>query len=233
MVKANTDRERWCLEPVAETASPSRHAWRGGGSTPGSRSRKLAGHPLGPNLRVCYAHIPLIPQRYSPTVAAQTKRVNFEATPEQEARLDALKEAMQATSLKDAVLRASSVMLVLARELAGGKHLYLGERRESSERLVLPELELSNTWRWLVSRPHPWRRQLWVKGRKLLASQVWAEMRANQLTLEQAAEDFDLPSEAVEEILRYCEANAALIALEADEERRRLQDAGVPLAPAA
>lgn len=169
-----------------------------------------------------------------PTVATQTKRINFEATPEQEARLDALKEAMQAASLKDAVLRASSVMLMLARELAGGKHLYLGERRESSERLLLPELEpLCNTWRWLVSRPHPWRRQLWVKGRKLLASQVWAEMRANQLTLEQAAENFDLPSEAVDEILRYCEANAALIALEADEERRGLQDAGVPLAPAA
>lgn len=30
----------------------------------------------------------------------------------------------------------------------------------------------------------------------------------------------------MEEILRYCEANGALIALEADEERHRHQDAG-------
>jgi hypothetical protein len=167
-------------------------------------------------------------------VATQTKRVNFEATPEQEARLDALKEAMHAASLKDAVLRATSVLLVLARELAGGKRLYLGERRESSERLVLPELEpLSESWRWLVSRPHPWRRQLWVKGRKLLASQVWADLHTNDLTPEQAAEEYDLPTQAIEEILRYCEANTAFIALEADEERRRLQDAGVSLATAA
>jgi hypothetical protein len=166
-------------------------------------------------------------------VVTQTKRVNFEATPEQEARLDALKEAMHAASLKDAVLRGTSVLLVLARELAGGKRLYLGEQRESSERLVLPELEpLSESWRWLVSRPHPWRRQFWVKGRKLLASQVWADLRTNDLTLEQAAEEYELPTQAIEEVRRYCEANAALIALEADEERRRLQDAGVSLAPA-
>ena len=166
-------------------------------------------------------------------MATNTKRINFDATPEQEARLDALKDAMQAASLEDAVMRASSVLLVLARELAGGKRIYLGERRESSERLVLPELEpLSGNWRWLVSRPHPWRRQLWVKGRRLLASQVWGDIRTNGLTVEQAAEDFDLPPEAVEEILRYCESNATLIALEADEERHRLQDAGVPFAPA-
>jgi len=167
-------------------------------------------------------------------MTTETKRANFDVTPEQQARLDALKEAMCASSLKDAVLRTSSVMLILARELAAGKHLYLGERRESAERLVLPELEpLIGQWRWLVARPHPWRRQLWVKGRRLLASQVWADMRANGLTAEQAADDLDLPLVAIDEILRYCEANAALIALEADEERRQLTDAGVALAPAA
>jgi hypothetical protein len=161
-----------------------------------------------------------------------TKRANFDVTPEQQARLEELKDAMRASSLKDAVLRTSAVMLLLARELADGKHLYLGERRESADRLVLPELEpLSPPWRWLVARPHPWRRQLWVKGRRLLASQIWNDMRANALTAEQVAEDLDLPVEAVDEIVRYCEANAALIALEADEERQQLGDAGVALAP--
>lgn len=167
-------------------------------------------------------------------MVSQSKRANFEVTPEQEARLSALKEVLQASSLKDAVLRTSAVMLVLARELAGGKHLYVGDRSDTAERLILPELEsLEGDWRWLVARPHPWRRQLWVKGRKLLAAQVWSDMNSNRLTGKQAARDWDLPLEAVEEIVRYCEENAALIALEADEERRRLSDAGVRLAPAA
>jgi len=167
-------------------------------------------------------------------MASQTKRANFEITPDQEARLSALKELFQASSLKDAILRTSTVMLVLARELATGKHLYVGERVDTAERLILPELEaLEGGWRWLVARPHPWRRQLWVKGRKLLASQVWSDMNSNRLTTSQAAEDWDLPAEAIEEIIRYCEKNAALIALEADEERRRLRDAEIRLAPAA
>jgi hypothetical protein len=167
-------------------------------------------------------------------MASQTKRANFEITPDQEARLFALKELLQASSLKDAILRTSTVMLVLARELAAGKHLYVGERSDTAERLILPELEtLEGGWRWLVSRPHPWRRQLWVKGRKLLASQVWSDMNSNGLTESQSAEDWHLPSEAIEEIVQYCKENAALIALESDEERRRLRDAEVRLAPAA
>jgi hypothetical protein len=167
-------------------------------------------------------------------MARQTKRANFEITPDQEARLTALKEVLQASSLKDAVLRTSAVMLVIARELADGKHLYVGERSDTAERLILPELEsVERGWRWLVARPHPWRRKLWVKGRKILAAQVWLDMNRNQLTKNQAARDWDLPLEAVEEIVRYCEENAALIALEADEERCRLSDAGVQLAPAA
>jgi hypothetical protein len=167
-------------------------------------------------------------------MASRTKRANFEITPDQEARLSALKEMLQASSLKDVVLRMSAVMLVLARELAGGKHLYVGERSDTAERLILPELEsVEGSWRWLVARPHPWRRQLWVKGRKLLAAQVWSDMNSNQLTEEQAAQDWDLPLEAIREITRYCEGNAALIALEADEERRRLNDAGIRLAPVA
>jgi len=167
-------------------------------------------------------------------MASQTKRANFEITPDQEATLSALKEAFQASSLKDAILRTSTVMLVLARELAAGKHLYVGARSDTAERLILPELEaLEGGWRWLVARPHPWRKQLWVKGRKLLASQVWSDMNSNRRTTSQAAEDWDLPAEAIEEIIRYCEENAALLALEADEERRRLRDAEAWLAPAA
>jgi len=58
-------------------------------------------------------------------------------------------------------------------------------------------------------------------------------MQANRLTIDQAAVDWELPLDAIEESTRYGDTNRALIELEAEEERRRLADAGVPLAPPA
>jgi uncharacterized protein (DUF433 family) len=78
-----------------------------------------------------------------------------------------------------------------------------------------------------VSRPHPWRRQFYVKGRRLLASTVWQDMLVNELKSEEAADNFDLPSSAIDEIIRYCEANKDLIKMEAEEERYRLRERGV------
>src|SRR6201996_1896185 len=69
-------------------------------------------------------------------------------------------------------------------------------------------------WHWLVERPHPWRRQLWVKGRKLLASAVWLDALTNGMGPREAAENWDLPLEACEEIFAYCETNKALIEAE-------------------
>lgn len=159
----------------------------------------------------------------------ETKRANFEITPEQEASLQQLKRMLDAPSIKEAVLRSSRVMLFLANEMSGGKRLYLGESPENATRIALPDIESSSGWKWLTQRPHPWRRQLWVKGRRLLASQVWADMQTNGMSEEEAAANWDLPREAIAEILAYRDQNAALIALEADEEKRQLADAGVNL----
>ena len=51
--------------------------------------------------------------------------------------------------------------------------------------LTQPETSLQNTdrWQYLVKRPHPWRRQLYIKGRKLLASTVWQDAIANNLNI--------------------------------------------------
>ncbi|MBD2309077.1 hypothetical protein H6G17_26805 [Chroococcidiopsis sp. FACHB-1243] len=82
-------------------------------------------------------------------------------------------------------------------------------------------------WKYLVERPHPWRRQLYVKGRRLLASTVWQDMLANELSLNGTAENFSLPIDAVVEIVRYCETNQELLKMEADEERCRLEEKGL------
>lgn len=86
-------------------------------------------------------------------------------------------------------------------------------------------------WDYLVQRPHPWRRQLWLKGRNMTVGQFIGVVQANGLTPEAAAADFDLPITAVHEAITYSEEHRELLALEAAEERRRLVEQGYQLEP--
>lgn len=86
-------------------------------------------------------------------------------------------------------------------------------------------------WQYLEKRPHPWRQQLYIKGRKLTAFAVWMDMIVNGETPEEAAENWDLPLAAVLEAIEYCETHPELLKREAEEERRYLEERGVPLEP--
>src|SRR5690242_8832410 len=86
-------------------------------------------------------------------------------------------------------------------------------------------------WTHLVLRPHPWRRQLSIKGRNMTVGQFLSTVRANKLTAEQASEAFDLPLAAVQEALTYADQNRALIESETAEARRRLVERGYRLEP--
>ena len=61
------------------------------------------------------------------------------------------------------------------------------KRIEAQETAVEP-------WRFLVRRLHPWRKQLYVKGRNLTARQLVGSIQANQMNDEQAAANYRLPS---------------------------------------
>jgi hypothetical protein len=54
-------------------------------------------------------------------------------------------------------------------------------------------------------------------------------MLANKRDFKETAENWELPVEAVMEIVRYCEANRELIGMEAEEEKRLMEDQGVSL----
>lgn len=97
--------------------------------------------------------------------------------------------------------------------------------------LTQPETSLQNAdrWHYLVKRPHPWRRQLYIKGRKLLASTIWQDAIANNMTPEEAAENWDLPLTTIQEAIKYCETHQALLNIEAEEEYCRLEAQGVSL----
>lgn len=86
-------------------------------------------------------------------------------------------------------------------------------------------------WMYLIDQAHPWKRQLFVKGRKLPAAAIWSGMLVNKLSREQAADNWDLPVEAIDEIFAYCEENKALLEMEAAEELRRLEQKGINIEP--
>ena len=157
----------------------------------------------------------------------ETKRQKFNITPDQEAQIEWLQEALGANSAKDAILRAVSVLSTLKEYTQKGFKVALVKPDEQVELVIVGLEPSSRQWKYLIERPHPWRRQLYVKGRRLLAATVWRDMQVNELSLEQTAKNFSLPVEAVVEIVRYCEANQELLKMEADEERHRLEETGV------
>jgi uncharacterized protein (DUF433 family) len=104
-------------------------------------------------------------------------------------------------------------------------------RVQRLEEQIAPLAAQTARWQYLVARPHPWRRQLALKGRNMTVGQLVSTIRANQLSPDQASQDLELPLEAIHEAIAYYTENRALIELEATEERRRLTERGYPLEP--
>ena len=166
-------------------------------------------------------------------INTSNKRQNFNINAEQEAELQDLQSDFAAASAKDTILKAVHLARVLSREVKSGKRIGLIDKRSGDvTEIILPDLEnaASNNWTYLVSRPHSWKKQLFIKGRKLTAAQIWFDMKSNQMSYAEAAENWNLPVEAVLEAENYCLQNRSLLQMEADEEKLALQTGGVRLA---
>lgn len=100
------------------------------------------------------------------------------------------------------------------------------DRKEMRETAVQP-------WQYLVRRQHPWRQQLYVKGRNMTARQLVGAMKANQLDEAAAAADYRLPVDAVREALAYVESHRELLETEAEIERLMLKRGGAARGPQA
>ncbi|MBX9941686.1 MAG: hypothetical protein K2Y32_20645 [Candidatus Obscuribacterales bacterium] len=159
------------------------------------------------------------------------KRENFDVSPEQQAAIEMLQQVVDAPTKKDAVLMAVRTTLLLAAELKKGNQLFVGHPGEDLRRFVMLGIEKpdSKPLMYLVAHDHPWKRQLYVKGRKLPAAAVWTAMKANNLNRQQAMDNWDLPAVAIDEIIEYCESHQELLRMEAQEELRRLREKGIEL----
>jgi uncharacterized protein (DUF433 family) len=158
------------------------------------------------------------------------KRQNFNVDADQEAILESARALLNAPTIKDAVLRAANLVNSIGKELKSGKHLVAIDAAGNSVRILIPDMEQTDlSWQFLCHRPHPWRKQLSVKGHKILASSLWSDMVANNQTPEEVAADYDLPIATVLEAIQYSEQNLDLIRMEAAEEKNRLFEAGIKL----
>ncbi len=86
-------------------------------------------------------------------------------------------------------------------------------------------------WQYLEQRPDSWRKQLYLKGKRIKASVIYSDIIVNEMTLEEAADNWDLPLAAIEEIIKYCQSHQELLKQEAAEGRRYLEEKGVVLEP--
>jgi uncharacterized protein (DUF433 family) len=86
--------------------------------------------------------------------------------------------------------------------------------------------ESEQTYQYLVARPHPWRRQLYLKGRNMTVGQLISTIQANHLSPEEAADDLELPVEQIKEALVYYELHRDLVEAEVREESARLATKG-------
>jgi len=91
----------------------------------------------------------------------------------------------------------------------------------------------AEAYRHLEERDHPWRRELFLKGRNMTAGHLVYWMRTNQFSIEETAEIWDLPVETVKEAVLYYERNRQLIEEDVDEERRRAEAVATHIGPAA
>lgn len=72
---------------------------------------------------------------------------------------------------------------------------------------------------YLTSRPHPWKNQLFIKGRNMSASQLVRHFQREKWSLEKTAQEFSLPLEAVLEAVHYFHYHQKLVEMEELEEK--------------
>ena len=159
-----------------------------------------------------------------------TKRRIQVSVPDEQIRLmDSLIRRLSLRSRADLWREAYSAFLWIVNELLSGRRVVSLDIETLAEVDRYKELELASVqpftfarYRYLTSRPHPWRRQFYLKGRNMTVGQLVATMEANDLSPEEAADDMGLPLEQVREALTYYDLHRDLVDLELREEAARV-----------
>lgn len=161
------------------------------------------------------------------------QRIQLDLAHEQVSLIDALAQQLALRSRADLLQQAFSLFLWAVDETLSGHHVISvdSEQLENISRckeVNIPALQplTFQNYQYLTARPHPWKKQLVLKGRNMTVGQLISTMQANNLTDEEAADDLDLPLEQIREARAYYQAHQTLVDLEAQEEAARLASKG-------
>ncbi len=156
-------------------------------------------------------------------------RIQVDVPEEQVRLMDGLIRRLSLRSRADLWRESYAAFLWMVNELLSGRRVVsldaetlAGIDRYKELNLAAVQPLIFGYHRYLVERPHPWRRQLYLKGRNMTVGQLVATMRANHLSPEEAAEDMDLPLEQVREALAYYDLHRDLVDMELQEEAGRV-----------
>jgi uncharacterized protein (DUF433 family) len=116
--------------------------------------------------------------------------------------------------LKEAYRIETDAVPRLSEELS--QALFKAEERSKSA------IETANHYRYLEPKPYKQTKQLGIKGRNMTVWNLVATMRTEGFTIEETADDFRLPVEAVIEALDYYYKNKAMIEAENEQIGREL-----------
>jgi len=170
--------------------------------------------------------------------SGQKVRVQVDLTSEEAALLELLRGRLAVRSRADLLQQAYGAFFWLVDEMLSGRRVVSIEPEVLTHVPRFKELSIPSVeplrfehYQYLAARPDKNRYQPYLKGRNMTVGQLVYKMRANQLSVEDAAEDMALPIEQVREAVAYYEIHHELIESEMSEEKQRLQDDGVPLEP--
>lgn len=156
------------------------------------------------------------------TSTSRRRRLSVDLPAESETATRSLADRFFRGSIADVLRTALSLLMWTVDARRAGKRVVAVEPDELPGRFeepVLPGMDeqLRTDWVWLVARPHPWRRQLWVKGRRLTAGDLARTAEIEGWTAERTASEFGLPIEAVLEAQRYLAIDRELVVAEERE----------------
>jgi len=165
-------------------------------------------------------------------------RVQVDLTTAEATLLELLQSRLSVRSRADLLQQAYGTFLWIVDEMLSGRRIVSVEagmlgQLERFKELIVPAVEplVFGHYQYLVTRPEKERNQLYLKGRNMTVGQLVYKMRANQLSVEQAAEDMDLPVRQVMEAIAYYQIHRDLIESEMEEEKQYLLSEGVELEP--
>src|SRR6185436_3490349 len=86
-----------------------------------------------------------------------------------------------------------------------------------------------NPWKYLAPNPKSNYKQLFLKGRRIRAEILYGLTvdGSEPLTAEEVAESYDLPLEAVQEAVAYCQSNPPEIMLDHQREEKIMELTGM------